>query len=542
MGAETARLPVLPATAGDVLSLVERIDRFLATADAWRTIVTEREALRSRAAAIGSQQEAATGPLRVLLLGGTGAGKSTLLNALAGAEVARASASRPTTMGVTAYHHAATSVDSLGAAVLREAAQAPHTHEPLRDKIIIDAPDFDSNLIANREVLGRALQVADLVITVATTEKYLTRELFRWLAAHRDRFRRTSFVFVLNKADLGVAPEVLEDFRAELAKADFPDATILSLSARRALEARLTLSEGSDLPVPSAGDFDQLRRLLEEELDRVRIHAIKAGNLSASLTTFTARIGELLPDDAEAQVAAWEAECGSALRDFADDVAARMLSRLEGDREARNLAALTLGTSFRGFYGLASGLAYAVRCAIRPDFRRLRGAGATAARDLLRGSALAAAQAPAGEEIALVLRGQVHAARRHGLYEGAVEEAGADARRPEVAAGLIAGVEEWLAARLDETFGAAAGGRAQTMLGTAANVPPLIFTAWAVWRLADGYLYGPILGLNFIGASAALLAVLLWIEFWLVDRWYVGPAADRCFAVAAGLLKREAER
>ena len=44
-------------------------------------------------------------PLFVLLCGGTGAGKSTLLNAIAGAEIARASAVRPTTTRFTVYLH-----------------------------------------------------------------------------------------------------------------------------------------------------------------------------------------------------------------------------------------------------------------------------------------------------------------------------------------------------------------------------------------------------------------------------------------------------
>jgi hypothetical protein len=297
--------------------------------------------------------------------------------------------------------------------------------------------------------------------------------------------------------------------------------------------------------VPEAGEFDALRRLLEDELDRVQIAAIKAGNLAASLTALTARLRELLPDDPEAVVAAWEAECRTAVRDYCQDVAARLLAALEGDREARNLAALTLGTSFSWLYGLASGLVYAVRTALRPDFRRLRAAGRTAARDLLQGRAQArGGVAPAGEEVALVLRAQGHAARRHGLAEALVESAGAEARRPEVVQGLVAEVEGWLAGEIDAAFATAAAGRSHRLVDLAANGPPLALAGFAVWRVAASYWAGPAeaLGLHFATATLVLLTALLALEFVVVDRWYVAQAADRCFAAVAGLLRAEAER
>ncbi len=492
-------------TAAAVSTILSSLDSFLRAARSWERVVTERPGLLARAAGLADLRGAASGPLRVLLVGGTGAGKSTLLNALAGADIARVSAARPTTREFTCWHHRETALDTLGPAVLAGAVPRPHDREALRDKIVVDAPDFDSAVRENRDLLAQALEVADLVVTVATTEKYLTRELFALLSERRVG---REFVFVFNKTDqLDPAdlPRVLGDLRGELAAAGFSGARVLALSARNALRN-----------ATAEGEFPQLRRILEEELDRARIRAIKSRNLLAHLEALLGRVGELLPADPAAAVAAWEADCAAAHGDFLDDLARRLLAGLEADREVRNLASLTLGSSFSFLYGVASSLAYALRAAVRPDYARLRGTGREAARELLRGKGGSAAAA--AEQAELTLRAHVHGGARRGLARAALEEALAPARRPEALATLLESVEERLAERLDEAFRAAAAGRRQRLANLALNLPPGGFSAYVVGRLVLDYAQGTTIPvLNFLGASGALLAALLAAEFYVAQ-------------------------
>src|SRR5262249_22400307 len=103
--------------------------------------------------------------LGIVLMGGTGVGKSTLLNALAAGRIAQASFTRPTTRDPVVYYHESIRPDRLDPA-LRHCRLAPHDREALREKVIVDTPDLDSNDLANREKLIAVLPVADVVLYV----------------------------------------------------------------------------------------------------------------------------------------------------------------------------------------------------------------------------------------------------------------------------------------------------------------------------------------------------------------------------------------
>src|SRR5262245_7831268 len=108
--------------------------------------------------------------LVVMLMGGTGVGKSTLLNALAGADVAQASFTRPTTRDPVVYYHESVKPDRLDPA-LRHCRLVPHARPGLEQKVIVDTPDLDSNDIVNREKLKAMLPVADGVPDGGSQEK-----------------------------------------------------------------------------------------------------------------------------------------------------------------------------------------------------------------------------------------------------------------------------------------------------------------------------------------------------------------------------------
>ena len=140
-------------------------------------------------------------PLLVLLLGPTGAGKSSLLNALAGAEVSRTGALRPTTRDAILYADEDDARRFLADGRLRLVPRerivpvaAPHGVAGVG---IVDAPDVDSVERDNRLLADVLLEAADLCVFVTTATRYA--DLVPWEVLRRVRERALPFVIVLNR-------------------------------------------------------------------------------------------------------------------------------------------------------------------------------------------------------------------------------------------------------------------------------------------------------------------------------------------------------
>ncbi|NUQ00882.1 MAG: 50S ribosome-binding GTPase, partial [Armatimonadetes bacterium] len=191
-----------------------------------------RQRLQRQVTAVREKREQLLSPLLIAIIGGTGVGKSSLLNALAGGPIAAASARRPTTQQVTVYLHE----DNLLALEPGEwaAAQVRHQRAELLDRILIDTPDYDSVDLSHRRRMQTVLALADVVIFVTTREKYADLAGAEWLRQYREG---RLFLFVLNRADEGVPPEVVPDLRRHLAELGFAGAEPLVLSATAALAA-----------------------------------------------------------------------------------------------------------------------------------------------------------------------------------------------------------------------------------------------------------------------------------------------------------------
>ncbi len=138
--------------------------------------------------------------LVVGLVGGTGVGKSSLMNALACAPIAATSHRRPHTDQALIYHHAATPLpDSITSSPYPH-REISHQAETVRHILLCDLPDFDSLLTGHREQVIQFLEHLDILVWVATPEKYADERFYAFL--RQVPKARRNYYFVLNKVDL----------------------------------------------------------------------------------------------------------------------------------------------------------------------------------------------------------------------------------------------------------------------------------------------------------------------------------------------------
>ena len=164
-------------------------------------------------------------PLLAVVGGSTGAGKSTLVNSVVGGEVSRSGVLRPTTTIPALIHHPddarwfTTSrvlprlsrvtgrpedEDQPGTVRLVESAALPP------GLALLDAPDIDSVVKANRSLAGQLLQAADMWLFVTTAARYADAVPWDLLKAASDR--GTAVAIVLDR----VAAEDIEEIRPHL--------------------------------------------------------------------------------------------------------------------------------------------------------------------------------------------------------------------------------------------------------------------------------------------------------------------------------------
>ncbi|WP_374728299.1 ABC transporter [Catenuloplanes atrovinosus] len=163
-------------------------------------------------------------PLLAVVGGSTGAGKSTLVNSLVAAKVSAAGVLRPTTRAPLL---AANPADLEW---FRRGELLPgltRTDEPSTDPkslqlvgvptlapglALLDAPDIDSVVDANRALAGQLLAAADLWVFVTTAARYA--DAVPWGLLRTARQRGTVIAMVLDR----VPPEAAEEVAAHLAE------------------------------------------------------------------------------------------------------------------------------------------------------------------------------------------------------------------------------------------------------------------------------------------------------------------------------------
>lgn len=192
-------------------------------------------------------------PLVVGLFGGTGVGKSSLLNRLAGENVARASAERPTSRNITLYVHRSISVDRLPENFPMDRMKTEkHTNNVYQQIIFIDMPDFDSVEASNRDLVKLWLPHLDVIMYVVSPERYRDDQGWQLLTNH---ISEHAWLFVINQWDRGHESQ-REDFIDQLGTQGLSEPLVFCTDCAHELHA-----PGMDIS-KACDDFPSLQRKL----------------------------------------------------------------------------------------------------------------------------------------------------------------------------------------------------------------------------------------------------------------------------------------
>ena len=248
--------------------LVEGLGRWTASQPNWppaRRVAAEWEAIAPR---LDRARRELSRVLVVGVIGGTGTGKSTLVNALAGAEVTAAGdVARPTTVNPVIV--AAPDVDISWLPVAEMQGRVVRSGSPAVGNIVlVDCPDPDtqaelpaaagderpSAANRNRDLLEKVLPACDVLLLVATVQKYRSWIVAREVAAFAPG-RPLLFVQTHAARD----PDIRGDWRRELEAQGFVVPRIFRLDAAEA-------AARSAAGLEPEGGFRELAAAIDEEL------------------------------------------------------------------------------------------------------------------------------------------------------------------------------------------------------------------------------------------------------------------------------------
>lgn len=267
-------------------------------------------------------------PLLAVVGGPTGAGKSTLVNSLVGVQISASGVIRPTTRSAVLVHHPADAASFDDRRILPglerttrssndpSSIQLVASNELPPGLALLDAPDIDSVVTANRELATQLLAAADMWLFVTTAARYA--DAVPWEFLRSAVARGTAVAIVLDR----VPPEAMVDVRAHLS----------SMLAEQGLgEAPLfvvpeTTPDDSLLPAPAVEPVRTwLRGLATDNAARA---AVVRQTLDGAIASLSSRVFEL------AQAADAQADALQRLRrdvDVAYDEALRRVEQASGD-------------------------------------------------------------------------------------------------------------------------------------------------------------------------------------------------------------------
>jgi energy-coupling factor transporter ATP-binding protein EcfA2 len=229
-------------------------------------------------------------PVLVVVGGSTGSGKSTLVNSLVGREVSRPGVLRPTTRSPVLAHHPGTAHWFEGDRVLGSlarvrggAGEGPGELELVATGSVpagialLDAPDIDSVVDANRHLAEHLLEAADLWLFVTTAARYADAVPWTFL---RGAARRGSLIgLVLNRIPPGAAAEVSSHLAELVAGEGLRDAELFAIDEQ-------PLDGGLLAPASVRPLHDWLARLAADQ--RTRADLVRR-NLAGTVTELAQR-------------------------------------------------------------------------------------------------------------------------------------------------------------------------------------------------------------------------------------------------------------
>ncbi len=239
-------------------------------------------------------------PLLMVVGGSTGAGKSTLVNSLVGATVTAAGVLRPTTRAPVLVCHPSDVVwfedDRILPGLARTSGDGSTTTglqlvavERLPAGLaLLDAPDIDSVVEANRELAGQLLAAADSWLFVTTAARYA--DAVPWDLLHAARERGTALSLVLNRVPPEAEGEVAAHLLGMLEAERLGGTPLLVVAESPLVDGRLP----DAVLAPVRGWFDALTGDAQARAELVR------RTLSGALDSIAPRVEGVL-DVAEAQ-------------------------------------------------------------------------------------------------------------------------------------------------------------------------------------------------------------------------------------------------
>ena len=233
-------------------------------------------------------------PLLTVVGGSTGAGKSTLVNSIIGTPVTTAGVLRPTTRAPVLVCSTADRGYFSDDRVLPGLARATggdagpgSLRLVARDDLppglaLLDAPDVDSVVEANRELAGQLLAAADLWVFVTTAARYA--DAVPWDLLRTAQERGTALAVVLDRVPPEAVTEVSEDLAGMLQRARLPDARLFVIEER-------PLDDGM-LPDDQVGPLrDWLHGLAKDQEQRA---AVVRQTLAGALDSLDERVQGLI--------------------------------------------------------------------------------------------------------------------------------------------------------------------------------------------------------------------------------------------------------
>ena len=237
-------------------------------------------------------------PLLCVVGGSTGAGKSTLVNSIVGAAVTTAGVLRPTTRAPVLVCSTADRALFAGDRVLPGLARTTGG-EPgsdagpgalrlvVRDDVpaglaLVDAPDVDSVVEANRELAGQLLGAADLWVFVTTAARYA--DAVPWDLLRTAQERGTALAVVLDRVPPEAVVEVADDLAGMLTRADLAGARLFVVEERPLVDGLLPADQVAPLR-------DWLHELAADQEQR---SAVVRQTLAGALDSLDGRVAGLV--------------------------------------------------------------------------------------------------------------------------------------------------------------------------------------------------------------------------------------------------------